>query len=423
MVGVDDPGERRLVGLRPDVGIGGPDQLVPGDALAGFRHPCQAQIGAIGQDDGEQRVLVVAHLAGAQVGERRRKAGRAVDLVQQFGDAHARQQGVEPVGERVGLRRGDRLQRRDVQPVGAQLDPVELAAQQPLRKAFQPFIKVMPPCGEPVLGRGGQLQLRRDRGHRRRGQEVRVEAAVAGRPLHPHVPRAQPVAQGGEHRRLVQPPVRLAVLGDEPPPLLAERHRRIRREVTLAGLVELLEQLDRGQDRVLAPGRLERERFEGRRGEFPDGDVPVGGADERILLREIGEAGHLAAHAQQLRPAHRFVDEGEGVAVAFLGQLERLDGPVEQAHQPADVLRFRDAGLLLAVLGAREGAADQLVGHVERGVGEPALQVDQQRHQRRAPAVRRTALDQVGGRGHAFAGELAETGLMNTPLRLVYCPQ
>ena len=99
VVRVDDPGQRRLVGLRADVGVGGPDQLVAGDAVAGRRHAPQAQVGRVGQHRGEQRVLVLAALAGAQVGEGLREAGRPVDLVQQLGDAHARHHGLDPVGE------------------------------------------------------------------------------------------------------------------------------------------------------------------------------------------------------------------------------------------------------------------------------------------------------------------------------------
>src|SRR5271165_7412715 len=53
---IDDPDQRRLIRLRSDISVGGPDQLVPGYALAGLGHARQPQIGAIGQDGGEKSV-------------------------------------------------------------------------------------------------------------------------------------------------------------------------------------------------------------------------------------------------------------------------------------------------------------------------------------------------------------------------------
>jgi len=38
VVGVDDPGQCHFVGFWTDVGVGGPDQLVAGDAMAGGGH-------------------------------------------------------------------------------------------------------------------------------------------------------------------------------------------------------------------------------------------------------------------------------------------------------------------------------------------------------------------------------------------------
>ena len=45
--------ERRLVGLGADIGVGDPNQLVAGDALAGGRHARQPEVCCIGQDGGE----------------------------------------------------------------------------------------------------------------------------------------------------------------------------------------------------------------------------------------------------------------------------------------------------------------------------------------------------------------------------------
>ncbi len=125
------------------------------------------------------------------------------------------------------------------------------------------------------------------------------------------------------------------------------------------------------------------------------------------------EARYLGACAKQLRRADGFVDDGERVTVGSLGLAERFDRAVEEPHQAADVFRRRYIGPFLGVLAARERVPDQLVHHVERDIGKPDFQLDQKRRHRCAPPVRRIALDHVGGRGQALAGELAEAGLMD----------
>jgi len=65
---IDNPDQRRLIRLWSDIGVGRPDQLVPGHALASLGHARQPQIGAIGQDGGEESVLVIAGPTGPEVG-------------------------------------------------------------------------------------------------------------------------------------------------------------------------------------------------------------------------------------------------------------------------------------------------------------------------------------------------------------------
>ncbi len=103
-------------------------------------------------------MLVVAALAGAQVGEGGREARRAVHLVQQLGDARRRHHGLDPVGKGPSLRRGGRLDRGDVQAAVAQLDPLQLAPQQPAGEALQPPVELGRPVGEPLVRGRGQLQ-------------------------------------------------------------------------------------------------------------------------------------------------------------------------------------------------------------------------------------------------------------------------
>jgi hypothetical protein len=119
----------------PQIAAIGPDQLITGDALARRRHAGQPEVGGVGQDGGEQRIFVVAAFTGAQVGECGREAGRSADLVQQ-------------------------------------LDPLEFAPPQPAREAFQAAVEFPAARGEPLISGHRQAQLRRDRGHSRRGQQV-----------------------------------------------------------------------------------------------------------------------------------------------------------------------------------------------------------------------------------------------------------
>ena len=191
--------------------------------------------------------------------------------MQQFGDADAWHHCVEPIGQGFRFGRGDGLHRRDVQPLVTHFDTFELAAPQALREALQPPVKFPAACCQPFIRCCGQVQLSCDRRHRRGGQQIAVESAVIGRPLHPDVPGAKLVAQRSQHRRFIETPVWLPSFGDQPPPFLSERHWRIRRDLALAGLVEISQQCDRGENRVVGLGRLELQRFDQRRRELPHG--------------------------------------------------------------------------------------------------------------------------------------------------------
>ena len=72
-MGVDDFGQRRLVGLGADIGVGGPDELVARYPMAGGCHAAEAKVGSVCQNRGEQRVVVFALLTRAQIGEGRRE--------------------------------------------------------------------------------------------------------------------------------------------------------------------------------------------------------------------------------------------------------------------------------------------------------------------------------------------------------------
>ena len=175
------------------------------------------------------------------------KPGRAANFVHDLGDA----------GGAAAWRRSGRQGSAsggvaaftgcDMQPAITQFDTFEFTAPQPAGEAPQPPIEFGAAPGQPFVGRRRQSQLGRDRGNRGRRQQVAVEAAVIGRPLDPDVAGAQLVAQRREHGGLIEAPIWLSVLGDQPLPFLAERHGRVRRHVALARAVEILQQLDRGQ--------------------------------------------------------------------------------------------------------------------------------------------------------------------------------
>ena len=186
--------------------------------------------------------------------------------------------------------------------------------------------------GQPFLRRCRQAQPGRDRQNCSRRQQVTVEPAIVGRSLDPDVAGAQLVAQRGKDGSFVEPPVWPAGLGNQPLPFLSERHRRVGRDVTLAGMVEITQQANCGERRVV---RARRGEFQGVKevgSEFAQRPVAVRGTLQRVFAGEIGEFFDFALSSQQSRPADSFVDDREGVALAALGCGEGFDGVMEQPH-------------------------------------------------------------------------------------------
>ena len=66
---VDQIGQRRPVGFIADVPGLQPGQLGVGRAGAGLRHLGQAQVDRVGQDRGQQQILVLGQVARFQVRE------------------------------------------------------------------------------------------------------------------------------------------------------------------------------------------------------------------------------------------------------------------------------------------------------------------------------------------------------------------
>ncbi len=90
-------------------------QLGVGRAGARFRHLGQAQVDRVGEDRGQQQVLVFGRVARFQMREMPSEARPFVHLQQQFGDLDVRQDHRRLVDQRlcgVGHRR---VERRDLQ--------------------------------------------------------------------------------------------------------------------------------------------------------------------------------------------------------------------------------------------------------------------------------------------------------------------
>ena len=156
---VDNFGKRSLISLRPNVGVGRPDEFVAGHALAGSRHARQTKIGGVCENGGEQRIFVIATFARAQIGESGGEPGCPVRLVQDFGDAGTRQHAFEFAGECQGLRRGVRCRSCNMQLSITELDAIEFSLQQTGSKTLQSLVQLMSTCGEPFVGCCRQTQL------------------------------------------------------------------------------------------------------------------------------------------------------------------------------------------------------------------------------------------------------------------------
>jgi hypothetical protein len=192
----------------------------------------------------------------------------------------------------------------------------------------------------------------------------------------PDIAGAQPVPQRGEYSGFVEPSVRLALLGNQPFPVLSQRHRRVGGDGALAGAIEIPQQANCREGRIVRARRLELQRLDQFGREFAQRQVAVRGTLQRIFAAEIGEFPRLALNAKQLGPANGFIDDGEGIPLAVPGRAERFDRVIEQAHQAADISGPGDIAPLVGLSGARKQAADQLVRHIEHSVGEPGFKIE-----------------------------------------------
>ncbi len=92
-----------------------PSELRVGRAGAGLGHLGQAQVDRVGQDRGQQQVLVLGQIARFQVREVPGEARPLIDFEQQFGDLDVRQDHGCLVYQRLRGVGHRRIQRRDLQ--------------------------------------------------------------------------------------------------------------------------------------------------------------------------------------------------------------------------------------------------------------------------------------------------------------------
>src|SRR5712671_3673393 len=78
----------------------------------------------------------------------------------------------------------------------------------------------------------------------------------------------------------------------------------------------------------------------------------------------------------------------------------------EQAHEAGDIPRPGDIAPFAGLSGARKQAADQLVRHIEHGVGKPGFEIKDGGDEDRASSVRHVAADLMRIRDAALADKL-----------------
>ena len=167
--------------------------------------------------------------------------------------------------------------------------PSSCAPPQVPDETFQPRIEFLPTPRQPFISRRGQSKFGGDRRYPVRRQQIAVEAAIVRRTVDPDISRTQLVTQRREHRGLIKPPVRPAFRGHQPLPFLAEWHRAHPPAHRATGFVEVTQQFERGQHRVVGSRGLEFQRLNQLGRELAQCHVAVGSTEQRIFLDQIGE--------------------------------------------------------------------------------------------------------------------------------------
>jgi hypothetical protein len=198
-MGVDQPSQRFAIGGLADVPVVKMGELAQTCAPAGFRHACEAEIDAIGEDDREQRIAIVGFPARTTMDEAFAEPSPGIDLQQKIGDLHARQSIIGGATGNLGGGRCCRFQRRDDEAVFVKPDLRQLALSGEDRHLFDRRVEPGAPFLDMVIeirfdGERQQPLLAKRRKGRRR-YEIAVKIAKLPASRDPYIPSSQPLAQ------------------------------------------------------------------------------------------------------------------------------------------------------------------------------------------------------------------------------------
>ena len=135
-------------------------------------------------------------------------------------------------------------------------------------------------------------------------QQIAVELLVVSGSIDPDVAGSQASAQDGERRDFILAAIDFALFDNEAlPGFRQERRWRPFGHRPARFRIQPLQQLDRGEQRVLVGGSPKRETLKERRREPANGHIPVACLDERIFVGLLSEFGGRWPSGKQMFPA------------------------------------------------------------------------------------------------------------------------
>ena len=248
------------------------------------------------------------------------------------------------------------------------------------------------------------------------GQQIVFERPIIPAAGDPDVAASQPLAQHGQDRRFVEPPVRRAVREDQPAPL-RRQERRGRTFGQDAGAVAIHrpEKIDGGEHRIVRRVRPEVERREETRAEPAQHRISLGRRDEEVLVRHVGHGPDDRKHAVELLHTDLAFDHGDAVLSGFLCVAERGDGAAEQDQCPGDIAPRGLETPLAAVPRPAEQGAHIFLEHGECRVGQPGFQAGRLNREDRRPPFRFEIGDVLDCHDRALIDQPGETTGMDSP--------
>ncbi len=366
---VDDRGARGDVVVVVDVPLRDVDQVMVGQAVRGVGHARQTQVRAVGQDGSEQRRLVGGRVACAQMGEAVGEPCPGIDVSQDLGDAHARQQAFQARCKQARRLRRRRFGARDVEFSCLDLHAIQFAARGTGRDKLQALVQQRSARRDIAIGVGLAVDPAPVCGVVD-GQEIVLERAVVAAAGHPDVAPAQSVAQCCEDGGLVQPAIGRAGREDQLAPL--GRKERRRRPFGEHPCVRRAEQFHGGQHGIVRRARLEPECFQEPRAEAAEDRVFLGRGDQDVLVGDVG--GGLDHRQGTLEPGHAdlTIDHAHAVLAGRLRLLECEDRASEQQQRLGDVAFGRVETPLVLAARFGEQRAHVFFEHGERRVWRSA---------------------------------------------------